>query len=42
MITIKAKSLTGACALAKNQGYTHIAWAVRRDGIWEIAPCRIK
>lgn len=41
IITIKAKSLRGACALAKNQGFTHIAWAVRCDGIWEVVPCRI-
>jgi len=38
-ITIKAKSLRGACALAENQGFTRIEWAVRRDGVWEVAPC---
>lgn len=38
-LIIKAGSLRGACALIEAQGFKCIAYAVRRDGVWEVMPC---
>lgn len=36
IITLTGGSLTGVLALAKNQGYTHIGWMTRINGIWTL------